>query len=95
MSWKSPIWAVSRSNDAASSPLYPTDRSDMKTPSLRFLSIDPNEMDISESDASSFSISSFARMSVGLVIESAQEGTALDARLPWLCLGGIIRHSHL
>ena len=27
---------------------------------------------------------------LGLVIESAQEGTALDARLPWLCLGGII-----
>ena len=27
---------------------------------------------------------------LGLVIESAQEGTALDAKLPWLCLGGII-----
>ena len=27
---------------------------------------------------------------LGLVIESAQEGTALDARLPWLCLGGIV-----
>ena len=31
-----------------------------------------------------------AAWALGLVIESAQEGTALDARLPWLCLGGII-----
>ena len=31
-----------------------------------------------------------AAWALGLVIESAQEGTALDAKLPWLCLGGII-----
>ena len=31
-----------------------------------------------------------AAWALGLVIESAQEGTALDARLPWLCLGGIV-----
>ena len=31
-----------------------------------------------------------AAWALGLVIESAQEGTALDAKLPWLCLGGIV-----
>ena len=31
-----------------------------------------------------------AAWALGLVIESAQEGTALDARLPWLCLGGLV-----
>lgn len=31
-----------------------------------------------------------AAWALGLVIESAQEGTALDPKLPWLCLGGIV-----
>ena len=31
-----------------------------------------------------------AAWALGLVIESAREGTALDPKLPWLCLGGLV-----
>ena len=75
--WKKPIWAVMCSNDAASSPLYPISSPVIETPSLRFLSILSNDMLKSEPELSSFSISSFVRMSVGLVIE--RENTVKSA----------------